>query len=246
MHIARFGSGYTELRAALPAPQTFLSRNRFMTVSAFPSALLRTVCAVLSAGAMLQAQAEGTAEPFAYPTGLLDASATLTEPVGRFARLGKPVIELDVSKLADAAALTDAARLREGHGAFSRDMIWLTGTENGKPLRVWLIATGSERSTEVQIERAPESGAPKICRRLPAELLPVRLGRIGLGMTRDETDELLGPASHEDRAGWRYWFCQQQLRSERGLQSLRLNWLAVRFDEAGKVVQAFISQVTNL
>ena len=85
-----------------------------MTVSAFPSALLRTVCAVLSAGAMLQAQAEGTAEPFAYPTGLLDASATLTEPVGRFARLGKPVIELEVSKLVDAAALTDAVRLREG------------------------------------------------------------------------------------------------------------------------------------
>lgn len=52
----------------------------------------------LLAGALLPlalaggAHAEKITGPFAYPTGLLDAPATLTTPLGRDARIGKPMI----------------------------------------------------------------------------------------------------------------------------------------------------------
>lgn len=55
----------------------------------------------LLAGALLPlalaggAHAEKITGPFAYPTGLLDAPATLTTPLGRDARIGKPRIVLE-------------------------------------------------------------------------------------------------------------------------------------------------------
>ena len=87
---------------------------------------------------------------------------------------------------------------------------------------------------------------PEYFRRLPPERLPIQLGKVGLGMTQSEVQELLGPASSQDDNGWHYWFSQRFLRNDRGLQELELNWLAVRFDDQGLVSQAFISQVTNL
>lgn len=50
--------------------------------------------------------------PFAYPTGLLDAPATLTTPLGRDARIGKPRIVLESTRLEDLAAMTAQSAFR--------------------------------------------------------------------------------------------------------------------------------------
>ena len=179
----------------------------------------------LLAGALLPlalaggAHAEKITGPFAYPTGLLDAPATLTTPLGRDARIGKPRIVLESTRLEDLAAMTGATRLSEGDGVFL---------------------------TEAQLEWAGERTVPEICRRLDAEHLPVQIGRIGLGMESALVNELLGRASYKDEAGWHYWFSQRFLRNKRGLQELELNWLAVHYDDDGLVDKTFSSQVTNL
>ena len=206
----------------------------------------------LLAGALLPlalaggAHAEKITGPFAYPTGLLDAPATLTTPLGRDARIGKPRIVLESTRLEDLAAMTGATRLSEGDGVFRRDTLCLTGTTHGKPMIVWFIATDSDFVTEAQLEWAGERTVPEICRRLDAEHLPVQIGRIGLGMESALVNELLGRASYKDEAGWHYWFSQRFLRNKRGLQELELNWLAVHYDDDGLVDKTFSSQVTNL
>ena len=180
----------------------------------------------LLAGALLPlalaggAHAEKITGPFAYPTGLLDAPATLTTPLGRDARIGKPRIVLESTRLEDLAAMTGATRLSEGDGVFRRDTLCLTGTTHGKPMIVWFIATDSDFVTEAQLEWAGERTVP--------------------------VNELLGRASYKDEAGWHYWFSQRFLRNKRGLQELELNWLAVHYDDDGLVDKTFSSQVTNL
>lgn len=182
--------------------------------------------------------------PFAYPSSLLEAPATLTEPPADFVRLGKPKIVLDVTTLEEAAAFTGAPRIRDGHGDFARDYACLSGTEAGRPVRVWMIASDTVHVTEVQLEWADDDTPPVSCRKLPPERLPVRLGPVGLGMTEKEVLELAGKPSHRDARGWSYWFSQRFLRNTCNLQELELNWLAVRF-EKGRAVQAFISLVKN-
>lgn len=183
--------------------------------------------------------------PMAYPTSLLEVPATLAEPPADFLRLGKPIVRLEVSSLEDVARLTNATRLREGHGVFSRDVMCLSGTEQGKPVIAWLVASDTEHVSEVQLLRQPpETTIPQVCRALPAELLPFRLGRIGIGMTPEEVEELVGPPSRVADDGWHYWFSQRFLRNARNLQELELNWLAVRYKH-GCVDKAFISLVKN-
>ena len=182
--------------------------------------------------------------PFAYPSSLLEAPATLTEPPADFVRLGKPKIALDATTLEEAAAFTGAPRIRDGHGDLARDYACLSGTEAGRPVRVWMIASDTVHVTEVQLEWADDDTPPVSCRKLPPERLPVRLGPVGLGMTEKEVLELAGKPSHRDARGWSYWFSQRFLRNARNLQELELNWLAVRF-EKGRAVQAFISLVKN-
>ena len=165
---------------------------------------------------------------------------------GRDARIGKPRIVLESTRLEDLAAMTGATRLSEGDGVFRRDTLCLTGTTHGKPMIVWFIATDSDFVTEAQLEWAGERTVPEICRRLDAEHLPVQIGRIGLGMESALVNELLGRASYKDEAGWHYWFSQRFLRNKRGLQELELNWLAVHYDDDGLVDKTFSSQVTNL
>lgn len=201
---------------------------------------------LLCTASALCADPAAVTEPFPYPTGLLDAPATLSTPAGNFLQLGKPRITLEQTKLADIASRTDATRLREGEGDFERDLLCFTGTEHGRPLIVWLIATESETVTEAQIEWLNERTAPEYCRRLSSEMLPVRTGKIGLGMTETEVVKLLGAPSYRDCDGWYYWFSQTFGRGSRSLQKLTLSWLAVRFDEKGLSVQSFVSQVTNL
>lgn len=183
--------------------------------------------------------------PFAYPSTLLDAPATLTEPPGAFVRFGKPVVVLDQTTLEEAAAFTHAVRLREGRGDFTRHYTCLAGTEGGRALRVWLISSDAKHVTEAQLEWLKDGEeTPHTCRALPREKLPVRLGKIGLGMTEEDVEALAGKPSYKDGAGWSYWFSQRFLRNARNLQELELNWLAVRFDE-GRAAQAFISMVKN-
>ncbi len=183
--------------------------------------------------------------PFAYPSTLLDAPATLTEPPGAVGRVGKPGVVLDQSTLEEAAAFTHAVRLKEGRGDFTRHYSCLTGTEGGRALRVWLVSSDAKHVTEAQLEWAKEeTKTPSTCRALPSEKLPVRLGKVGLGMTEAEVEALAGKPSYKDGAGWSYWFSQRFLRNARNLQELELNWLAVRFEE-GRAAQAFISMVKN-
>ena len=211
--------------------------------SKLPALLACLLAPLALAGA---AHAETITGPFAYPTGLLDAPATLTTPLGSGARIGKPRIVLENTRLEDLAAMTRAVRLSEGDGVFRRDTVCLAGTTHGKPMIAWFIATDSEFVTEVQLEWTGKRNVPEFCRRLDAEHQPVQIGRIGLGMEHALVDELLGPASYKDDAGWHYWFSQRFLRNTRGLQELELNWLAVHYDGAGFVDQCFSSQVTNL
>lgn len=183
------------------------------------------------------------AGPFGYPAALLDAPATLVTPPADFLRLGKPKIELWNTTLGEAAEFTGATRLREGRGPFARDYMCLSGTENGKPVLAWIISSDTKTVTEVQLEH-PKGEIPAFCKALPMERLPMRLGKIGLGMTEKEVEKLVGPASYKDAEGWRYWFSQRWLRNARNLQELELNWLAVFFKE-GKAQKAFISLVKN-
>jgi len=215
---------------------------------------MRTKLSIASVAAVLlpmvlsgvQAKSLETAGPFAYPAGLLDAPATLTQPVGDFAQLGITRIFLEDTTLLDLASLTGATRQREGDGDFKRDTLCLCGTENARPLIAWFIATDSDKVTEVQLEWLNDKASPDSCQRLESARLPVRLGRIGLGMTKEEVFQHLGEASYIDNAGWSYWFSQRFMRNERNLQELELNWLAIRFDSNDQVERAFISQVTNL
>lgn len=188
-----------------------------------------------------------------YPASLLEAPATLEVPPADFVRLGKPVVRLGVTTLEEAATLTNGTRLREGRGVFARDVMCLSGTEDGRPVLAWLIASDTSHVSEVQLywgDEAAESepgGAkvPRICRKLPAQRLPVRLGKIGLGMSKKDVTALVGAPSHVAEDGWHYWFSQRFLRNERNLQELELNWLAVRFDAEGRAERAFISLVKN-
>ena len=215
---------------------------------------MRTKLSILSVAAIIlpmaltsvQAQAAETAGPFSYPAGLLDAPATLTQPAGDYAQIGINRIFLEDTTLFDLASLTGATRLREGDGDFKRDTLCLCGTENGRPLITWFVATDSDKVTEVQLEWLEDRDSPEYCQQLETTRLPVRLGRIGLGMNEKEVHQHLGEASYIDNAGWHYWFGQRFMRNERNLQELELNWLAIRFDKTGRVERAFISQVTNL
>lgn len=213
------------------------------SLSKFPLRVAGVLLPLALAGV---SQAEEITGPFAYPTGLLDAPATLTTPLGQDARIGKPRIVLESTKLKDLAEMTGATRLSEGEGDFRRDTICLTGTSHGKPMLAWFIATDSSFVTEVQLEWAGDRDVPEFCRRLDARHMPVQIGRIGLGMESALVNELLGRASHTDEAGWHYWFSQRFLRNKRGLQELELNWLAVHYDDEGRVDKTFSSQVTNL
>lgn len=186
------------------------------------------------------------AEPFAYPNKLLDAPATLTTPLGAETRLGKPKVVLEHTSLEALTALTGAPRMRDGRGDFARDLVCVTGTENARPMIVWFISSDNKTVTEVQTEWLDNRPAPSICKPLPAENLPVRLGKVGLGMTTKDVDDLLGTPSLSDETGWQFWFSQRFLRNARNLQELELNWLAVHFDKDGRVDKSFVAQVTNL
>ena len=165
------------------------------------------------------------AVPFAFPNKLLDVPATLKSPVGQHVYIGRP---------------------RDGQGVFARDVMCVTGTEGTKPVIVWFISSDNKTVTETQVEWLNDRVVPPTCRALPAENLPVRLGKVGLGMTGDEVQELIGDPSLSDEDGWKYWFSQRFLRNQRNLQELELNWLAVHFDQEGRVDKAFVAQVTNL
>ena len=196
--------------------------------------------AIACLSAFSPAHADG---PFGYPASLLDAPATLDEPAANFLRLGKPKIELWNTPMEAAAAFTGATRLREGRGYFARDYMCLSGTEGGKPVLAWVISSDTKNVTEVQLEYAPDE-TPGFCKKMTAEHLPLRLGKVGLGMTKADVLKTVGPASYADGAGWHYWFSQQYLRNSRNLQELELTWLAV-FIQKGRVEKAFISLVKN-
>lgn len=208
-------------------------------------------CAVI-AGAAVFMMAEGVAAssaapatPMPYPASLLEAPATLVVPPADFLRLGKPVVRLDVTTLEEVATFTGGTRLREGRGVFARDVMCLAGTEGGMPVLSWLIASDTARVSEAQLLRFPEGvEMPRVCQKLPAKLLPLRLGKIGIGMTKKDVFAVVGTPSHVAEDGWHYWFSQRFLRNARNLQELELNWLAVRFDDGG-VREAFISLVKN-
>ena len=143
----------------------------------FTSALIAAFFAAAPAGAEV-------ASPFGYPSTTLDAPATLTEPVGEFVQFGREPFFLGSTGLREVAERFRAARLREGAGYFERDFACFTGTEGGRPMIVWLIATASSEITEAQIEWVKdEREVPRTCGRLEARNLPVRLGLTGLGMT---------------------------------------------------------------
>ena len=184
--------------------------------------------------ALVSGAASAAGGPAGYPATLMDAPATLTEPPAPFVRLGKPVVTLEKTTLEDVAL-----------GIFRRDILCLAGTEGGRPMRLWLIATDGPRVSEAQLEWMAEGEKPDpVCRSLAPERLPVRLGKVGLGMTKDAVLELLGPASLDAADGWHYWFSQRFLRNERNFQMLELNWLGVRFED-GRAVRLFSSQATN-
>ncbi len=186
------------------------------------------------------------AAPFAYPNRLLDAPATLSTPLGAETFLGKPRVLLEHTTLQALTDLTGAARMRDGRGEFARDIVCMTGTENGKPMIGWFISSDNKTITEVQLEWLGTRTAPAVCKALPSEMLPIRFGKVGLGMLEADVLEALGKPSLSDEDGWRFWFSQRFLRNARNLQELELNWIAVHLDADGRVDKSFTAQVTNL
>ena len=193
-----------------------------------------------------QAMRHKEAAPFAYPNRLLDAPATLSAPLGAEIRLGKPKIVLEHTPVQAVTDLTGAIRVRDGRGEFARDVLCVTGTENGKPLIAWFISSDTKTITEAQIEWLDKRMAPSVCKPLADEHLPIRIGKVGLGLSEKEVIESLGKPSLSDEDGWHYWFSQRFLRNDRNLQELELNWLAVHINSAGEVDRSFSAQVTNL
>lgn len=199
--------------------------------------------ALLALTASVSWSADGPAN---YPNSLLEAPATLTEPPAPYVRIGLPQIKLEKTTLSDVANRTGGILVAEGRGLFRRNLLCLTGTENGRPMRLWLIATDSDRVSEAQLEWIPEGEeASRACKALPPKSLPIRLGKVGLGMTQKEVLDFAGPPSMKADDGWHYWFSQRFLHNARGWQELELNWLGVLFDKDGRAVRLFNSQVTN-
>lgn len=183
--------------------------------------------------------------PFEYPASLLDAPATLSIPPALSVRVGKTEVALSQSQLQDMTHLMQAIQMRVGQGLFRQDSICLLGTEGGKPVRLWLIATDSKAISEAQLEYLPvDAKHENVCTSVNFRYLPFRLGKIGLGMTEKFVRRTVGRPSHQTVDGWMYWFSQRVLRTPNNTQELELNWLGVRV-EKGKVVQAFSSVVRN-
>ena len=105
-----------------------------------------------------------------------------------------------------------------------------------------MIATDGAAVSEAQLEWAERPD--EACAKLPAPLLPVRLGPVGLAMGEKELQAFEGEPSHTTENGWRFWFGQRWLRDARNFQKLELNWLGARVED-GRVVRLFASQVTN-
>lgn len=204
-----------------------------------PAAL--PLAALLAAGAGLAAPA---AEPFGYPASAIEAPATLADPPAALVHIGAESVRLGVTLL-DAVAAPRGARIRhEGEGDFARDWACLTGGDRSRPFVLWLIATGSPRISEAQLERRAEGAVPAFCGRIGEAEDAVRFGAASLGMSLDEADARLGAASHEDGFGWRFWLSQQFVKNSRGLEGLELNWLGARFRD-GRAERLFTSFVRN-
>lgn len=203
---------------------------------------MRSKLWIFALGASLCSFSATAAGPQPYPGALMDTPATKTTPPAAFVRLGKPVVAFEHTTMADVVALTGAKPVTEGRGMFRRDYVCLAGSENGRPMRLWLIATDGAAISEAQLEWADTPEAA--CTPLPKALLPVRLGKVGLGMTEKDLRGFQGAPSHTVENGWRFWFGQRWLRDERNFQKLELNWLGARV-KRGRVDRLFASQVTN-
>ena len=201
------------------------------------------LAAALAIGSTALADEPEHASPFGYPVTALNAPATFAEPPAAYVQLGRERLALGKSELEAAAERWGAARLREGSGLFERDYACFAGTENGRPVILWLISSDLKTITEAQIERA-EGESPKHCGKLALKDLPVRLGRVGVDMTQKEAAEAAGVPSYNDGFGWEFWFSQRFLKRADGLQELELDWLGVEFKE-GRAVRAFASLVKN-
>lgn len=206
--------------------------------------LIRSAAFAALAAAVLSgpaAAAERNA-PFGYPTTALDAPATYAEPPAAFVQIGRARHYLGEASFEDLTAALGAERVREGEDMFEREFACVAGTENGRPVVLWLISSDLKTLTEAQLEVT--DAVPGRCARVAAEALPFRLGRLGMGMTRAEALEYVGEPSGEDGFGWSYWFGQRFLKNARGLQELELDWLGAEFRD-GRAVRAFASLVKN-
>lgn len=202
----------------------------------------RFTATTILAGALLALSAQPAAasdSPFGYPSTLLTARSTYSVSPATPVLLGDTVVVLEQSRLSDVAAIVRSAVRVDDDG---RRWVCAQTQHEGKPLRLWFIATGQETVTEVQMSPGTFEN-PQQCGRLTAHFEPVFLSRIQSGMTIREIAADIGPASAHDEAGWHFWVSHRHYEYDGAIYTEYV-WVGAH-EVQGKVREVFTTQLTR-
>lgn len=182
-------------------------------------------------------------EPFRYPASLMDARSTFTVSPATPVVLGETVVVLESSRLNDVAAIARAPVYTEGKGEDARHWVCVAAQNNGKPLRLWFIASGQETVTEVQMSPGVFQN-PKACGKVNDHFEPVYLSRIASGMSVADVIRDIGPASYKDDAGWHFWVSRRSYTYFEN-RFTEYVWVGALTDASGKISDVFTTQITR-
>lgn len=203
---------------------------------------------VLTAAAAFAACAAGadvpeTDAPFTYPTSLLSARSTYTVSPATPVVLGEALVVLESSRVTDVAAIARAPIHTEGSDIDSRRWVCVQAHNQGRPLRLWFIASGQETVTEVQMSPG-NFEKPENCGKLSEHFEPVYLSRIASGMFVADVVRDIGPASMIDNNGWYFWVARRSYRyyEEHFTEYV---WVGALTDSDGRIGRVFTTQITR-
>ena len=181
--------------------------------------------------------------PFTYPTSLLSARSTYTVSPATPVVLGEALVVLESSRVTDVAAIARAPIHEEGSGRDGRRWVCVQAHNEGRPLRLWFIASGQETVTEVQMSPGT-FGEPAACGKLNEHFEPVYLSRIASGMLVSDVVRDIGPASMVDENGWHFWVARRSYRyyEEHFTEYV---WVGALADSDGRIGRVFTTQITR-
>ncbi len=181
--------------------------------------------------------------PFGYPASLIHAPSTYTVSPATPVVLGKTVVVLERSRLIDVAAIARAPVHTEGTGKNSRRWVCVAANNAKQPLRLWFIASGQDTVTEVQMSPGTFI-EPQNCGSINEHFEPVYLSRIASGMRITDVINDIGPASHKDGNGWRFWVYRRSYSYFEN-QFTEYVWLGAKTNKQGLISDVFTTQVTR-